>query len=70
MISIRTEHFDSLLDSSLIHLTYMFEERMPLESKEVDVQIDAKPIPSVQKKSLLNIKLKTKRKILIVIILN
>ena len=51
MISIRTEHFDSLLDSSLIHLTYMFEERMPLESKkEVDVQIDAKPIPSVQKK--------------------
>ena len=51
MISIRTEHFDSLLDSSLIHLTYMFEERMPLESKkEVNVQIDAKPIPSVQKK--------------------
>ena len=51
MISIRTEHFDSLLDSSLIHLTYMFEERMPLESKkEVDVQIDPKPIPSVQKK--------------------
>ena len=51
MISIRTEHFDSLLDSSLIHLTYMFEERMPLESKkEVEVQIDAKPIPSVQKK--------------------
>ena len=51
MISIRTEHFDSLLDSSLIHLTYMFEERMALESKkEVAVQIDAKPIPSVQKK--------------------
>ena len=55
MISIRTEHFDSLLDSSLIHLTYMFEERMPLESKkEVDVQIDTKYTPSVQKKESFN----------------
>ena len=57
MISIRTEHFDSLLDSSLIHLTYMFEERMPLESKkEVDAQIDTKPIPSVQKKESVKYK--------------
>ena len=54
-ISIRTEHFDSLLDSSLIHLTYMFEERMPLESKkEADVQIDTKHIPPVQKKESFN----------------
>ena len=63
MISIRTEHFDSLLDSSLIHLTYMFEERMPLESKkEVDVQIDAKPIPSVQKKESFKYKTQDQEK--------
>ena len=27
MISIRTEHFDPLLDSAIIHLTYMFENK-------------------------------------------
>ena len=51
MISIRTEHFDSLLDSSLIHLTYMFEEKIELDiKKEVEIQIEPQSNPSIQKK--------------------
>ena len=51
MISIRTEHFDSLLDSSLIHLTYMFEEKIELDiKKEIEIQIEPQSNPSIQKK--------------------
>ena len=51
MISIRTEHFDSLLDSSLVHLTYMFEEKIELDiKKEVEIQIEPQSNPSIQKK--------------------
>ena len=33
MISIRTEHFDPLLDSAIIHLTYMFENKRILKEE-------------------------------------
>jgi len=35
MISIRTDHFDALLDSTLIHLTYMFEGKKSSKEEEV-----------------------------------
>lgn len=45
MISIRTEHFDALLDSSLLHLTYIFEvTKLPSKEGEVAYKIPEKPI--------------------------
>ncbi len=45
MISIRTEHFDALLDSSLLHLTYIFEvTKLPPKEGEVAYKIPEKPI--------------------------
>jgi len=45
MISIKTEHFDALLDSSLLHLTYIFEvTKLPSKEGEVAYKIPEKPI--------------------------
>jgi len=40
MISLRTEHFDPLLDSSLMHLTFMFEKTPAIEE---DLLVNKKP---------------------------
>lgn len=40
MVSLRTEHFDPLLDSSLMHLTFMFENNPSIEE---DLIINKKP---------------------------
>ena len=45
MISLRTEHFDPLLDSSLMHLTFMFDGENIFEHKKIKtVQKDETPV--------------------------
>ena len=48
MISLRTEHFDPLLDSSLMHLTFMFDGENIFEHKKIKtVQKDETPVKNL-----------------------